>query len=319
MALYLSQSLFPAVPVPFTYQGTIHLSALDSYVRYMAQQPLTGVALWAHTGRGLYLSQDQRRQVFQAWRHGLKKEHQIICGAGSSPDCLRESLFLNKALDMAKQARDLGADGLLIYPPTWYRNHPNRDEKIVEYHRMFAEQGLPIVLFYLYETAGGISYSPKVLQELFCLPQVVAIKMATLDSVMTYQDVSSLIALEFPEVQILTGEDRMFGYTLTRGAVGALVGLGAICVSLQKSMIDAYASQDYGFFLSRMGIVDELAEVIFIQPMEGYIERLLYWLQGEGIIPANASCDPWGPGLTMMEKEKIDKLRSRHKGLTKVV
>ena len=46
-----------------------------------------------------------------------------------------------------------------------------------------ASVGLPLILFYLYEAAGGVSYSPELLDELLTSPQVIGIKMATLDSV----------------------------------------------------------------------------------------------------------------------------------------
>jgi 4-hydroxy-tetrahydrodipicolinate synthase len=91
---------------------------------------------------------------------------------------------------MAERAASLGADAILCYPPTWLRENPNRDHLILDHHRKVAEVGLPLILFYLYEAAGGIAYSPNVLDELLALPNVVGIKMATLDSVMTYQDVS---------------------------------------------------------------------------------------------------------------------------------
>ena len=45
-------------------------------------------------------------------------------------------------------------------------------------------------------------------------------KMATLDSVMTYQDVSRQLRERHPEKLFITGEDRFLGYSLRRGARG---------------------------------------------------------------------------------------------------
>jgi 4-hydroxy-tetrahydrodipicolinate synthase len=41
-----------------------------------------------------------------------------------------------------------------------------------------------------------------------------------------------------------------------------------------------------------------LAESIFVQPMEGYIRRLLWALVHLGVIPIEAANDPWGPQLS---------------------
>ena len=54
-------------------------------------------------------------------------------------------------------------------------------------------------------------------------------------------------------------------------------------------------------------MVDQLAEVLFIDPMEGYIGRILCALSKLGVIPAEAANDPWGPALTPHEVENISK------------
>ncbi|QGP92040.1 4-hydroxy-tetrahydrodipicolinate synthase [Neomoorella glycerini] len=305
----LRQSFFPAVPVPFRQDGTIDRLAQESYSRYLAGQPVTGVAVWAHTGRGLFLTSEQREYVYWSWREAIGNDRPIICGVGSrvSPGTAAdaEKLFLQQAMEMAEQARNLGADALLVYPPTFYRGTIGQEEKIIAYHRMIAGLGVPVILFYLYEAAGGITYSPAVLQELFALPQVAGIKMATLDSVMTYQDVANLIRRDYPAVKLITGEDRMLGYTIALGADGALVGLGAACPGPQVAMLKAFGEERYEEFVRLMLQVDRLAECTFVHPMEGYIQRMLYILTLQGVIPAGAAYDPFGPGITEAERSHI--------------
>ena len=96
---------------------------------------------------------------------------------------------------------------------------------------------MPLILFYLYEAAGGISYSLELLDELTRLPQVVGIKMATLDSVMTFQEVALWLQERSPEIALITGEDRFLDYSLMLGAESALVGMGAALINLQADMI----------------------------------------------------------------------------------
>lgn len=122
-----------------------------------------------------------------------------------------------------------------------------RDAAIIEYHRELSALGVPLILFYLYEEAGGLAYSKEVLRELLGMPSVVGMKMAALDSVMTLQEVSSLFSSEFPGKLLITGEDRMFGYSLMCGATGALVGLGAAFPNIQSDLITAYRSKDYPY------------------------------------------------------------------------
>jgi 4-hydroxy-tetrahydrodipicolinate synthase len=307
----MDRCFFPAVPIPFTKEGNMHLEAQEAYANYMDTQPVSGIALWAHTGRGLLISKELREYTFKSWRKALSPDKMIICGAGSRMlEGISEEEYLNNTLEMARHAKELGADALLCYPPVFYRDCANQDDKIIEYHKKIAELQMPMVLFYLYKEAGGISYSEAVLEALFNIENVIGIKMATLDSVMTYQNVSNLIKNKFPDTRLITGEDRMYGYTLARGGCGSLVGLGAACQKLQSDMMDAYFNEDYSAFVKLMVDVDKLAECTFITPMEGYIQKMLYILYLQGIIPEEAVNDPYGPGLTAEEKENIKKVLS---------
>ena len=292
--------LIPAAPVMFDREHRFHERAHESYVSFMSSQPIAGVAVWAHTGRGLLLDDETAQRVMREWRQALP-DKPLIAGVGSQE-------ATSVALAMAQAAADYGADALLVYPPSWLKHHEQRDSLIVKHHEQLSKLGLTLVLFYLYEAAGGVRYSKTVLDELLTLPNVIGIKMATLDSVMTYQDVASHIQSRHPDKLLITGEDRFLGYSLRRGAKAALIGMGAVCSDLQAELIDAHFAGKAERFLELSDLIDRLAEVLFIDPMEGYIGRVLYALAKLGVIPADAANDPWGPALTAPELDNIDTL-----------
>src|SRR6516165_5125175 len=78
--------LIPAVPVPFDREGRLHEPALRRYVEWMAAQPIAGVAVWAHTGRGLLLSDADAAAVLAAWRRVLPAGATLVAAAGARPD-----------------------------------------------------------------------------------------------------------------------------------------------------------------------------------------------------------------------------------------
>ncbi|HEV2863196.1 MAG TPA: dihydrodipicolinate synthase family protein [Pyrinomonadaceae bacterium] len=299
----LDGGLVPAVPVTLDGAGRLHAAAHDSYLRHMSGQPVAGVAVWAHTGRGLMLDGETAAAVLRDWRAALPSKV-IVAGAGARPgsgaaDATRLSV------EMAERAARLGADAVLAYAPVWLRGRDDAERLIVEHHRRLAAVGLPLVLFYLYEEAGGISYPPEVLDELLSMPEVVGIKMATLDSVMTYQDVSRRLAARHPDRLLITGEDRFLGYSLMRGARAALVGMGAACSRLQSELVGAHVRGDAARFLELSRLADVLAEATFTRPMEGYIRRMLWVLVQQGVIPLEAANDPWGPELPREEYDEV--------------
>ena len=297
----LAGGLIPATPVTFDREGRFHEPAHEAYVAFMSSQPIAGAAVWAHTGRGLLLDDETARVVMQQWRVALPAQP-LIAGVGARSG---DSNPRHATLAMALAAAEYGADALLVYPPAWLQDHEQRDSLVVKHHQQLAELGLPLVLFYLYEAAGGVCYTNSVLDELLVLPNVIGIKMATLDSVMTYQDVARHIQAQHPDKLLITGEDRFLGYSLRRGAQAALIGMAAVCTDLQAELMAAHFSGNAERFLELSDLVDQLAEVLFIQPMEGYIGRVLFALAKLGVIPVEAANDPWGPALTRPELENI--------------
>jgi 4-hydroxy-tetrahydrodipicolinate synthase len=301
----LAGRLIPAVPVPLGRAGDLHKPALDSYVDWMAGQPIGGVAVWAHTGRGLYLEDAVRKQVIAAWRRAIPANCLLIAAAGSAPKSQAPAEIIEAAVAMAHEAADLGADALLVHPPSALRGQPDRDALILEYHRQIARAGLPLVLFYLYEAAGGIAYPPALLAEFLAWPEVLGIKIATLDSVVTFQDLARLVKSVSPRKLVITGEDRFLGYSLMCGAATALIGMAAACTALQAELLKSYRDGRTDRFLTLNAAVDDLAQHTFRAPMEGYIERMLRCLVHERIIPAEAAFDPWGPGLDPTDIEQL--------------
>jgi len=300
----LTGGLIPAAPVMFDRDGRFHSQAHEAYVAYMRTQPIAGVAVWAHTGRGLHLDADTARRVIEDWRAALPTRP-LIAGVGTLNHQADPKQATAATIAMASAAARYGADALLVYPPSWLNNNESRDSLIVEHHAHIAELWLPLVLFYLYEAAGGVHYRSSVLDELLALPNVAGIKMATLDSVMTYQDVAVHLQTRHPDKLLISGEDRFLGYSLQRGARAALIGLGALCCDLQAELIASHLEGKAARFLNLSDLVDKLAEALFVHPMEGYIGRILCALSQLGIIPPDAAYDPWGPALSAKEVERI--------------
>ena len=274
----LRHGLVPAVPVPF--QGTtIHEAAQRAYARWMAAQPIAGVAIWAHTGRGTHLSGEQRRIVLETWREALA-DRVLIAGA--------------RDITMAIEARRGRADAILAFP--------QRDDAVAYHTRLSRE--LPVIAFYLYEAAGGVGYDDATLDAILALPAVIGIKVATLDSVMTFQRIAALMR-RHPGKLLITGEDRFLGYSLMLGAEAALVGMGAALPDLQARLLHAAAAQDWSSVVALSAVLDRFSQATFTEPMDGYIRRMLWAAAADGALPFDACDDPWGPPLDAGEQATV--------------
>ncbi len=253
--------------------------AQRAYAEWMAGQPVAGVAVWAHTGRGTRLMPAQRRTVLATWRAALP--HKVIVAGAST-------------VAVAREAKDGGADAVLAFP---------RRDDVVAYHAALARE-LPVIAFYLYEAAGGVPYDDATLHAVLALPGVIGIKVATLDSVMTFQRIAAVMG-GHPDKLLITGEDRFLGYSLMLGARAALIGMGAALADLSAALLGTFAAGDAHDFLSASAQVDAFAQATFVSPMEGYIRRMLWALAADGVIPEDACDDPWGPALPAAEREAV--------------
>ncbi|MBI4587148.1 MAG: dihydrodipicolinate synthase family protein [Planctomycetes bacterium] len=300
------------MPVPFDRLGRLHREAEERYVRYMAGQPIDGVAVWAHTGRGLYLEEGLADEVLDSWRRGIGPGRLLIAGAGArlgfeeAADPAAREAYIHNALRMAERARRGAADAILVHPPRLFRDLPGRRRWIGEYYQALAGAGLPLIAFYLYQEAGGVSFTFEELGDLFSLPAVAAIKIATLDSVCTFQNVVNFVRKEFPHLAVLTGEDRFLGYSLLSGAAGALIGMGAALPGFHKRLVEACLHGPAEEAIRLTLLADRFAERTFIPPMEGTIRRMLHALFVLGVIPEEAAEDPWHPPIPDREKEAIE-------------
>ena len=315
----LTGGLVPAVPVPHQADGAFDAAAQDAYATWMAGQPVAGVAVWAHTGRGLHLDRETAARVLSSWRAKLPGTAKLIAGVGARPRVRhsRQGMRLTPPADpqgltefvieatreMAADAKQAGADAMLVYPPALLKDLDDRDRRIVQVHQELGDVGLPVIAFYLYEAAGGVPYSPRVIDMILALPHVAGIKLATLDSAMTFQDVAARIPAGS---LLLSGEDRFLGYSLMMGARAALIGLGAARPALTANLVRAHATGDFARFHALSSAVDRFAAVTFRDPVEGYLRRMMTVLALDGVLPVESTFDPWGPDVPAWQLQELE-------------
>ncbi|MFD3357813.1 dihydrodipicolinate synthase family protein [Streptomyces fradiae] len=300
----LRGTVLPAVLTPVDASGAVDFTALRRYAERMAAERIGGVAVWAHTGRGLHLAEADRRHVLEVWRDAV--DLPVVAGAGV-PRALRGAPLdeaEDAAVAMAARAAELGADAVMVYPVDRHHALPDGEERAARLHERVAEaSGLPVLGFLLHGEAGGYPYAPGLVRRLLAQPSTAGIKIATLDRAVDCQD--ALRAAEGTGALLVTGEDRMFGPSLMWGADTALVGIAAARAGLTGAVLDAWTAGDAAGFLRASGRLDRFAEVTFLAPVEGYVQRMLWAAVWEGAIPEEAAFDPYGPPLPDAERRAV--------------
>ena len=154
--------LIPAVPVPFRGR-TARGGAQRTYAQWMAAQPVAGVAVM-----GAYRA-----------RHQPLGGRAATCSRPGGPPCPTKSSWRGRLSRDGARCQAGGADALLAFP---------RRDDTVRYHQALGRE-LPVIAFYLYE-AGGRRLSGRHAARAARSAGSIGIKVATMDSVMTFQRVA---------------------------------------------------------------------------------------------------------------------------------
>jgi len=292
--------------VPRTRDGRLEEHAHLGYVQSLWAAGVTGFAVWAHTGRGADLTDGERATVLEQVR-ATAPDAPVVATVGPSAAERAETLD-DLARTMAAQARlavDGGADAVMCFPPP--RSLAPTLDDVRDLHRRTADAcGSPVIAFLLYEEGGGRLDVLDAVDRIVVEPEVMAVKIATLDSPIAYQDAVRTVRSAAPDVMVLTGEDRFLGASLQWGADAALVGIAAVRPHVTVELVEAWQAGDARRLLDHAARVDELAQATFARPMSGYVRRLMWLARRDGVIAAEAAYDSDGGVANAAERADVD-------------
>jgi 4-hydroxy-tetrahydrodipicolinate synthase len=270
--------LIPATLTPMTQDYRVDEPALKKYIRWVIQHDgLKGVAINMDTGEGPHLTAGEKKRIVSIWRAEVGRSLPILAGVGgpSTADAIRD----------ACSAAEAGADALVIFPIPAYAGRPLPPALPIEYHKSVAESvEIPIVLFQLQPSLGGVIFDADTLEQLLEIDSVIAIKEASFDTV-TFAETVKLVAGASSEVMMLTGNDNFILESFLLGATGALVGFGTILIAEQIKMMHLANAGEYP---KAMKIYREkvlpLARGIFAAPVRNYRARLKAAMKLMGVL-----------------------------------
>lgn len=260
--------LIPAVVTPMRAGGDLDEGALRQYIRWLlAFDGLKALAVNMDTGEGPALTRDERRRVLDVFAEEVSGRLPVLAGVGAPSTAA--------AVEMARDAQEAGARGLVVFPHPTFVGEPLPPEVPYEYHRAIAEATpLPVVLFQLQPALGGVIFSKETLLRLVSIPNVVAIKEASFDAVRFVETIRVLA--EGPKrIQILTGNDNFILESFVLGAAGALIGFGTIAIAEQLEMMARLRDGDIrGARNIYDGAIQPLVSVVFAPPIRNYRARV---------------------------------------------
>jgi 4-hydroxy-tetrahydrodipicolinate synthase len=292
------KGITPATVLPLTADGQIDEPELRKYIRWIAGQGITAVAVNVDTGEGPHLWHDEKLRVLRVYKEELAgRSIPIVAGLGAS--------FTAQAVKYGAEYRAAGADCLLVFPITAYLGQPLPPDLPAAYHRAIADAvGLPMIIFTLQPALGGTNFDDETLGRLIEIPQVVAIKEALFDA-KRFREIVDVVRRAPRRITVLTGNDNFIWESYLLGAEGALLGACAVCTRTHVEVYQAAMRGDWTTARERGDRIQKLVDALFASPVRDYRARCKEALVMQGIV-AHAHMRP---PLTPVSSEDRQRLK----------
>jgi dihydrodipicolinate synthase/N-acetylneuraminate lyase len=176
------------------------------HVDFLMRSGCRGVGPNGSLGEYSSLTDDERRRVIQVAVEAVDGRGIVIAGA--------HGVGSHQARKWAEFAREDGADGVLLLPPTIYR--ANEGEVIAHFEEV-AKAGLPIMA-YNNPFDTKVDLVPALVAKLAEIPEVVAVKEFSGDVRRVYE------IKELCDIDIIAGADDVLFELMVNGAVGWFAG-----------------------------------------------------------------------------------------------
>nr|WP_314931369.1 dihydrodipicolinate synthase family protein [Shuttleworthia satelles] len=233
------KTIFPAVSVPLNDDYSINEEEFRLYLRWIKSfydRGIQGLVCNGHTGEITGLTRAERKRVTEICAEECGDIMTIISGV----NCENTA----ESIEMAKEAKEAGADGILLMPPhMWLRFGMNPDAPF-EYVKDVAEGADIDIIIHLYPAMTKANYPVETLIKM-CkeIDHVKCIKMGTRVTPIYEHDVR-LLRQECPDISLITCHDETLCVSWFPGMDGALIGFAGCVPELITDAWEVFKNPD---------------------------------------------------------------------------
>ena len=197
-----------ALVTPFKSDGSIDYITLRKLIDFQIENNTDAIIIAGTTGESATLSYIEHLNVIEECIDRVNGRIPVIAGTGSN--CTKS------AINMSKEAQNLGADGLLIVTP--YYNKTTQKGLINHYSKISEKVDIPIILYNV-PSRTGLNIEPNTVKELVEENEnIKGIKEASGN----INNISEIKELLKDKINIYSGNDDQIVPILSMGGVGVI-------------------------------------------------------------------------------------------------
>ena len=204
------RGVFPAVTTQFHPDYSLDVDATLDHVEVLVREGVDGLIMLGTVGENCSLEPAEKLDVLRQVVERVDRRVPVLSGVAEYTTAM--------ACRFAKQAEQIGVDGLMVLPAMVYKSDAR--ETIAHFRAVARASKLPI-LCYNNPVSYGVDIKPAMFAELADEPTLVAIKESS-DDVRRITDLRNLLGDRY---RIFSGVDDLFLESVLLGAEGWVSGL----------------------------------------------------------------------------------------------
>lgn len=215
-----------AMATAFREDGSVDLEATQRVARHLVAHGHDGLVVSGTTGESPTTTPDEDGETLAAVRDAVGPDVHLVAGVGTNDT--------RTSLGLARQARERGADGVLLVSP--YYSKPGQRGMLHHFRQVVDAAELPVML---YDVPGrtGSTIALESYEEMASWEPVVAVKDAVGDLARGLR----LVQLGYA---VYSGDDALNLAWLAHGAAGFVSVVGHACGDDLRAMLDAFHGGD---------------------------------------------------------------------------
>ncbi len=227
------QGIYPPIATPFDADGNIYKAKVRHNIEKLNRTGLSGYVVCGSTGESVYLTTDEKIQLWETVAECAAPEKLLMAGTGM--ESVRETV------DLTNQAAAAGYKAAMVRTPHYYKNLLNNTAAQVHYFRSVADQAKIPLMIYNWPQATGLDITPEAVARLSEHPNVIAIK----ESSGNLEKVMQMIREVKEGFQVLVGSAPTLWPSFLVGAVGAVLAYANAAPYSTIAIWEAFRTRDH--------------------------------------------------------------------------
>lgn len=237
--------MVPAIST-FTASGELDGAAFQRNLDAHLSFGMDGVLVGGSSGESALLENDDRRQLLTWARERIPQDKWLIAGVGS------ESTRLT--IQRAKEAKDAGADAVLVISPHYFLKRMTEPALIAHFAAVAEASPLPVLLYNM-PAYSHIVLSPQFVHTMAQHDNVIGMK----DSAGNLPVLQQYLEAQGSAFKVLTGSGGTVVPALAAGVSGAILAIALYAGPAVRRMVDTFRAGDRDAATLMQGTLTPLA------------------------------------------------------------